>query len=206
MSGKKRETVRTCVGCRGKHSPKRMIRIVRSPGGHALFDLDARLPGRGAWVCPDESCLKRLKASSLSHVLKAETALSDFPALRSDLREKLESKARDLLSIGMKAGRVVPGTKAVGEVLRRGRVELIVFASDASSRTVDGLTAVDSGVPAVRLADRSRLGRWLGKRDLAVLAVTSQGLAHRLMTLLESLTAIGHSSYHLGKKVFTEED
>ena len=106
----------------------------------------------------------------------------------------------------MKAGRVAPGSQAVSEALRRDRVELIIFASDASSRTVDGLTAAAGNVPAVRLADRFRLGRWLGKRDLAVVAVTSSGLARRLRTLLESLTALGHSSYHLENKVSTEED
>lgn len=206
MPRKKRESVRTCVGCRGKHSPERMIRIVRSPEGRALLDLDARLPGRGAWVCPDEACLKRLKASSLSHVLKADTDLPDLPELRSDLNEKLERKGRALLSIGMKAGQVAPGAQAASEALRRSRVELLIFASDASSRTVDSLTAAGSRVPALRLADRSRLGRWLGKRDLAVVAVTGSGLARRLRAALESLTALGHSSYHLENKVSTEED
>jgi predicted RNA-binding protein YlxR (DUF448 family) len=48
--------------------PKReLIRVVRSPEGTVSLDFKGKLPGRGAYVCRDEACLKRaIKSKALS--------------------------------------------------------------------------------------------------------------------------------------------
>jgi len=44
--------------------PKReLIRVVKSPEGQISLDLIGKAPGRGAYVCPDEACLKRSRKS-----------------------------------------------------------------------------------------------------------------------------------------------
>lgn len=50
--------IRTCVGCRGRDSDARLLRIVHDPGTAAL-SLDPRrsAAGRGAWVHRDERCI-----------------------------------------------------------------------------------------------------------------------------------------------------
>jgi predicted RNA-binding protein YlxR (DUF448 family) len=51
--------------------PKReLIRAVRSPEGIVTLDLKGKKPGRGAYLCHNEECLKRaIKSKALSRAL-----------------------------------------------------------------------------------------------------------------------------------------
>ena len=50
--------VRTCVGCRGRDSDSRLLRVVHDPESMALSpDPRRREMGRGAWVHRDERCI-----------------------------------------------------------------------------------------------------------------------------------------------------
>jgi len=50
--------VRTCVGCRGRDSDSRLLRVVHDPGAASLEpDPRRRMRGRGAWVHRDERCI-----------------------------------------------------------------------------------------------------------------------------------------------------
>ncbi|MGN0102190.1 YlxR family protein [Dietzia sp. CH92] len=50
--------IRTCVGCRGRDSDSRLLRIVHDPRTAALSpDPRRRASGRGAWVHRDERCI-----------------------------------------------------------------------------------------------------------------------------------------------------
>ena len=55
--------MRQCVGCREMKPKKELIRVVRSPEGTVSLDLKGKLPGRGAYVCPDPECLKKARKS-----------------------------------------------------------------------------------------------------------------------------------------------
>lgn len=48
--------VRTCVGCKGRAVKSSLLRLV-VVGGEIVPDPSARLPGRGAYVHPDQACL-----------------------------------------------------------------------------------------------------------------------------------------------------
>ena len=56
--------VRTCVGCRAKDSQSDLVRLVRlmsavadTPGASIVVDEKRQLPGRGAWLHPQQACL-----------------------------------------------------------------------------------------------------------------------------------------------------
>ena len=50
--------VRTCVGCRGRDTDSRLLRIVHDPETSALSpDPRRRAAGRGAWVHRDPRCI-----------------------------------------------------------------------------------------------------------------------------------------------------
>lgn len=49
---------RMCVGCQQMKSKRALIRIVRTPEGEILIDEGGKKAGRGAYLCPDVSCLK----------------------------------------------------------------------------------------------------------------------------------------------------
>ena len=67
-----RAPVRTCVGCRRAREQHDLLRIARTPDG-VRFDPDGRLPGRGAYLCPDPNCIaaaRRRGASPLRRALR----------------------------------------------------------------------------------------------------------------------------------------
>jgi predicted RNA-binding protein YlxR (DUF448 family) len=55
------EPVRTCVGC-GRKAPKRALVRYAVVGGVLTRDPEGRMPGRGAYTCPDRACFERAVA------------------------------------------------------------------------------------------------------------------------------------------------
>ena len=50
---------------------KELIRVVRSPEGEISLDFKGKLPGRGAYVCPQAACLaKAQKTKALERSLE----------------------------------------------------------------------------------------------------------------------------------------
>jgi predicted RNA-binding protein YlxR (DUF448 family) len=196
-SRKKSDVTRTCLGCRSKKEQKAMIRIVMGPDAEAVFDIDGRLPGRGAYVCPLPSCLRKLTSASLSHFLRGRVSIPEFDSLRSRLADACEGKVRNLLSIGLKAGQVGIGSRAVEDGLSRNRAFVLVLASDASPRTSRHLLRLAEGLPVRRLAGKERLGSWLGRHSVASAAVFDRGLARRLAAVLDRLASIENNSYQV---------
>jgi predicted RNA-binding protein YlxR (DUF448 family) len=53
--------VRTCVGCRKRELAVELLRVVVVEGGNGeravTVDTARKLPGRGAWLHPDQACL-----------------------------------------------------------------------------------------------------------------------------------------------------
>ena len=54
---------RQCLGCREMKDKKALIRVVRSAEGTISLDFKGKLPGRGAYVCPDSACLQKARKS-----------------------------------------------------------------------------------------------------------------------------------------------
>ena len=53
--------LRCCTGCNEMKPKRELVRVVRSPEGEIALDLTGKMPGRGAYVCPDPECLKKAK-------------------------------------------------------------------------------------------------------------------------------------------------
>lgn len=54
---------RQCLGCREMKEKRELIRVVRSPEGEITLDFHGKKPGRGAYLCPNPQCLKRIRKS-----------------------------------------------------------------------------------------------------------------------------------------------
>jgi predicted RNA-binding protein YlxR (DUF448 family) len=54
--------VRTCIGCRKRELAVELLRVVAVRGGNGEYvltvDAAGNLPGRGAWLHPDQQCLR----------------------------------------------------------------------------------------------------------------------------------------------------
>ena len=80
--------MRQCVGCREMKPKKELIRVVRSPEGTVSLDLKGKLPGRGAYVCPDPECLKRARKSrALERAFSAPLPDEVWRALEDQMKE-----------------------------------------------------------------------------------------------------------------------
>jgi predicted RNA-binding protein YlxR (DUF448 family) len=76
MVQQKKIPKRMCVGCREMKPKRELIRIVLTPeadGGQICIDFKGKKNGRGAYVCRDESCLKKaVKSKALERALSCE--------------------------------------------------------------------------------------------------------------------------------------
>ena len=59
----KKIPMRQCLGC-NEHKPKaELLRVVRSPEGEISLDFTGKKSGRGAYLCHDVKCLRRVRKS-----------------------------------------------------------------------------------------------------------------------------------------------
>ena len=71
----KKQPQRSCVACGVSKNKNELIRVVRSPGvpgePEVCIDQKGKKNGRGAYICPDEECLKKaLKTRKFERNLK----------------------------------------------------------------------------------------------------------------------------------------
>lgn len=53
--------MRQCLGC-NEHKPKiELIRILRTPEGEITLDTTGKKSGRGAYICKNPACLKKVR-------------------------------------------------------------------------------------------------------------------------------------------------
>ena len=80
---------RQCLGCREMKNKKDLIRVVRSPEGEISLDFKGKLPGRGAYVCPDGECLKKArKARSLERAFETAIPAEVYEQLEQQMGER----------------------------------------------------------------------------------------------------------------------
>lgn len=75
---------RSCIACRQTESKRTLVRIVRGPQGGVRIDPSGKLPGRGAYLCPNRECWqKALKSSALNRALKTTLTDEEVAVLRA---------------------------------------------------------------------------------------------------------------------------
>ncbi|HEY4708504.1 MAG TPA: YlxR family protein [Thermodesulfobacteriota bacterium] len=79
---------RTCLGCRSVHDKSSLVRLAKGPEGLLEVDVLGRLPGRGAYICPKEGCLKdALKKNAFGRALKTNVSLPPFELIWEGVRK-----------------------------------------------------------------------------------------------------------------------
>ncbi len=82
---------RQCVSCRKLDRKENMIRFVRLDG-RAVMDAAKKIQARGAYVCRNEECLRRLRDKHLLrkalHTAFDEEALAEAEALLTEDRKE----------------------------------------------------------------------------------------------------------------------
>ena len=77
---------RRCVACRATLEKRQLTRLVRDPDGSIRADPGGRAEGRGAYLCHDPNCRRRVasKPALLARALRSPAG-SIAPALLADL-------------------------------------------------------------------------------------------------------------------------
>jgi hypothetical protein len=60
---KKKIPQRMCLGCGEMKNKRELIRVVRTPEGEILIDSTGKKSGRGAYLCFDLECFKKVRKS-----------------------------------------------------------------------------------------------------------------------------------------------
>ena len=90
MPKQKKIPMRTCIACREEKPKKEMLRVVKNAAGEIRLDFSGKLPGRGAYVCGSEACIKKLKKYRLlNKAFSSEVAPDVYDAIEEEfLRAK----------------------------------------------------------------------------------------------------------------------
>ena len=86
MQTPKKIPMRTCIGCREEKPKKDMLRIVKNAEGEIRLDFSGKLAGRGAYICNNEACVKRLaKYKLLNKAFSAPVGDEIYKAIEEEV-------------------------------------------------------------------------------------------------------------------------
>ena len=83
---RKKAPLRRCCGCFEMKPKRELIRAVRSPEGTVSLDKTGKANGRGAYLCPDAECFKKLKKKrGLDKAFKCQVPAEIYEKLEEEL-------------------------------------------------------------------------------------------------------------------------
>ncbi|MEG1744798.1 MAG: YlxR family protein [Ruthenibacterium sp.] len=89
----KKIPLRRCMGCNESKPKKELVRVVKNSAGEISLDRTGKMPGRGAYVCPNAACLaKARKARRFERALDCQIPAEVYDTMVADV-EKGESGA-----------------------------------------------------------------------------------------------------------------
>ncbi len=65
MPKTKKIPLRMCIACRELKEKREMLRIVKPADGDIFIDFSSKASGRGAYICNNPECVKKLKKQKL---------------------------------------------------------------------------------------------------------------------------------------------
>lgn len=82
----KKIPMRQCLGCREMKPKRELIRAVKSPDGEVSLDFKGKMPGRGAYLCPNGECLKKaMKSKALERAFSTQIPTEIYDALEKQM-------------------------------------------------------------------------------------------------------------------------
>lgn len=176
--------LRSCIACRRKTLSGGLLRLVAVSDGSVQLDRRRVHPGRGAWLCAEANCVRRLcrRPKGLERALRVRV---DIRQLEERIHLACLEAVHHALLAASRGGCVVSGQQRLRERLPQGGLAVLVFAADASprARRLSSLAVTELRTHELEL-DARALGRAVGKGPRAVLGVRpgspSRPLFHEL--------------------------
>ena len=83
----KKIPVRKCVGCGEMREKREMIRVLKTEKNEIVLDTTGRKNGRGAYICPNSSCLEKAeKSKGLERSLKTAIPKEIYQQLSEEMK------------------------------------------------------------------------------------------------------------------------
>ena len=132
LKGKQPE--RSCVACRKTIAKAQLLRYVLSPAGEVVLDYNAKLPGRGCYICADSQCINKVTSENgFNRAFKKDTISPSSKEIIRAISEKAKGVTVSLLSLAQRSRKLSLGAFAVEADIKSGSLLLLLVMSDISS-------------------------------------------------------------------------
>jgi len=180
---------RSCLGCRQGRDRDRLLRFVLSPQGEVVPDVEAKLPGRGAYTCVSEACLRTaLKQRQFSRAFKREVVTPAPDVMVSQVAGIMQKRILGYMGLANRAGQVISGGSMVSDAIRSGQKPgLVLVETDTSEdigKKIETLAAVHQ-IACIRIMEKDDFGSILGKAPRSAVAVRASGFVAQLKHEIE---------------------
>jgi len=180
---------RSCLGCREVRVKDQLIRFVLSPQHEVLPDLDAKLPGRGAYTCISSSCLESaVRQRQFNRAFKCETTSLPAEQMTQLVARQMRDHILGYLGLANRAGKIISGGSLVSDAIR-GKVKPgLVLVSEDISESIGRKIVELAGFNKIRsehVLTKNDFGAILGKAPRSAVAVRQGGFVARLVNEIE---------------------
>jgi predicted RNA-binding protein YlxR (DUF448 family) len=178
------------VGCQQTHPSEQLIRLVCSQTGEVLLDMYGKLPGRGAYLCPQRSCAEQaVQRRRIQAAFRREVVLTPLGELVQAMAGVLEERALGCVRIARKAGRLVSGYTQVSRALVYEPVTCLLVARDAARerlREYQGWCE-ERQIPCRMFLTKARLGQLAGRDQSSAIGILLPRLGERLLGSIDGM-------------------
>lgn len=103
------------------------------------------------------------------------------------------TKLCGLIGIATKAGKIVAGTDACLEEIKKGKVSLIMVAEDASDRTKETFKkeAEKCHIAIYEILSIEKMSKAIGKVNKAVIGIKENGFSKKMISIINGGEVIG---------------
>jgi predicted RNA-binding protein YlxR (DUF448 family) len=181
---------RTCVGCHQTGPKGQFVRLVCGPTGQLFLDHQGKLPGRGAYICPQRSCAEQAsKGTRLQEAFRHEVTLYPVDELVCAMASVMEERALACIRIARKAGRVVSGYTQVSRALMADTVACLLVAGDTACERLQEyqVRCAHRHLPFRAFLTKAQLGELTGRDQCSAIGILDLRLSVFLLFYLEAI-------------------
>ena len=190
INADKKSPQRKCLVSGKSLDKSELLRFVRAPDGTVTFDVNGKLPGRGAYLTINAEALKTaLKKNLFAKSFKEKTILP--PDMAQQVVRQLRAAALQYLALARRAGDAVAGAEKCKDFATRHRMAAVILADDAGADTRSlarrlGETALDP----ITVFNRDELGIIFGREQAVIIALRTGGVAKQFLSAIHRYDAL----------------
>lgn len=152
-----------------------------SPAGEVVLDYNAKLPGRGCYVCADIQCISKVTSENgFSRAFKKNAISPSSKELICAISEKASGVIVSLLSLAQRSKKLSLGAFSVEADIKNGSLLLLLAMSDISSASEKKWKSAcaGKGLRFMVLPYMDQLQAVLGNKK--VVGIKDEGISRRL--------------------------